>query len=342
MKFYEITIKPKSPFGTQLKGDTLFGHFCWQVIYDPSLAEGGLPEQLKRYGVIPFVVFSSAFPKLTEGEKSYFLPRPDVVFLDQCRFGKISRKDRLLQLKEMKKKKWMMLNNSGTINLNMVDFLTDEDLTRKFDNVFSVKSGMSQQPTGIDDFFTCVSQNHNSINRISGTTGTDGFAPYAKINIFYRPGITLALFVLLDEDATDIERIRKGLERIGAWGYGRDASTGMGRFEIREYVELPLPDPKGGNACYTLAPSVPDRSCFSRSFFSPFVRFGKHGSELAIGKNPFKRPVVMADEGAVFLPDENKFFERPWMGCAVTEVSYSQPDAVVQGYTPWLPLKLEL
>lgn len=342
MKFYEITIKPKSPFGTQLKGDTLFGHFCWQVVYDPDLAEGGLPEQLRRYGVTPFVVFSSAFPKLHNGKWRYCLPRPDAVYLDNQRFGNISRKERLLQMKEMKKKKWMMLTDSGAVNLRTVELLTDEDMKKRFETVLAFESGMPPRSAGLDDFITRISQPHNTINRITGTTGTGAFAPYAKENIFYRPGITLALFVLLDETVIDIERIRKGLERIGTWGYGRDASTGMGRFEIGDYVELPLPDPGGANACYTLAPSVPDRGAFSRSFFSPFVRFGKHGGELATGKNPFKRPVIMADEGAVFIPDENEPFIRPWLGSAVSGVSYSQPDTVVQGYAPWLPLKLEL
>ena len=49
MKLYDVTIHPLSAFGTPLKGDTLFGQFCWQVAYDPGLVDGGLEKNLDRY-----------------------------------------------------------------------------------------------------------------------------------------------------------------------------------------------------------------------------------------------------------------------------------------------------
>ena len=35
MKLYAIVIETHSGFGTPLKGDTLFGQFCWEVAMDP-------------------------------------------------------------------------------------------------------------------------------------------------------------------------------------------------------------------------------------------------------------------------------------------------------------------
>jgi len=64
VKLYEIIIKPESGFGTPLKGDTIFGHICWQVSYNPELLNGGLEKWIACYGERPFAVFSSAWPKI--------------------------------------------------------------------------------------------------------------------------------------------------------------------------------------------------------------------------------------------------------------------------------------
>ena len=94
-------------------------------------------------------------------------------------------------------------------------------------------------------------------------------------------------------------------------------------------------------ACYALAPTVPDESIYEKIYFSPFVRFGKHGDMLAKSSNPFKNPVILADEGAVYIPKDKSAFEKPYLGRAVTGVSKAQNQAVVQGYAPYLPIKLE-
>ena len=62
MKTYEIILKPLSGFGTPLKGDTLFGHICWQAAYDSSLFDAPLDTLLSGYASSPFLVISSAYP----------------------------------------------------------------------------------------------------------------------------------------------------------------------------------------------------------------------------------------------------------------------------------------
>jgi len=173
---------------------------------------------------------------------------------------------------------------------------------------------------------------------MTGTTGEGQFTPYSKENTYYIPGTILAIFGLVDEDATDIERTVKGLERIGSWGFGRDASIGMGRFAVVGKEELVLNT--DSPAFYSLAPSVPDMELIEKVYLNTFTRFGKHGDNLACSKNPFKNPVIMADEASVFIP-KDKRLEKPYMGSAVSGVSKAMPETVVQGYTPYLPIKLE-
>ncbi len=321
MKFYEITIRPLSAFGTSLKGDTLFGHFCWQAAYDPSLVEGGLEKALAQYHKKPFAVFSTACPKIEGKSGRYVFKRPDVPLSWLFPVNTEDCEQRYKDMKENKKRKWMLLGRDLQIDLRKATFIGNEDLA------------------GEQSLFRSFLQPHNTINRLSGTTGTGAFAPYSTVNDYYCPQTELVIFVWVEETLTRIESIRKGLETIGRFGFGRDASTGLGRFEVLNSEEIELPRVANANAAYTLAPCVPES--YNQAYFAPFIRYGKHGDRMATSRNPFKNPVIMADEGAVFVPNDADFFDKPYMGMAVAGVSKAQTNAVTQGYAPYLPLRLE-
>lgn len=341
MKLYEVTIQPVAGFGTALKGDTLFGHFCWQVEHDPALLEGGLKKQIATYHEKPFAIFSSAFPKLVNSSTKYVLKRPDIPISFLNPFEEKERQKRILAAKDLKKRKWMVLEEDLILILSKVKFLSDSELVKEVSGLTTLQTRRQMRKVGPTHFMVTFSQPHNTINRLTQTTGTGLFAPYTKKTINYYPETELAVFILIDESVTSIDRLLIALERIGQWGYGKDASIGMGRFNLGGHEELPLPDPGNTNACYTLAPSVPQGNCFSEAYFKPFIRFGKHGDRLAHSGNPFKNPVIMADEGAVFIPMDKGFFEKPYLGRAISGVSKSLPETMVQGYAPYLPFKLE-
>lgn len=337
MKFYAITIEPMSGIGTPIKGDTILGHFCWEVALDPSLVEGGLSHQLKKYDERPFVIFSTAFPKLKSegGELVCALKKPAIPPPEERYADNELRIEKLRIRKEEKKRNWVIYRyGSDPMRPCEMGTLDNEGLYER-----SKKSNVEMRPSDLlssKRFALEVIQSHNTINRIIGTTGEPPFAPYNCHLTYYAPGVELVLFVLLEESETDIDRVLLGLKRIGAFGFGRDSSTGMGRLEVKESNELDLPDFSAANARYTLAPCVPRQGEFQTCFFTPFVRFGRHGGSLARSANPFKNPVVMADEGAVFIPSE--FNDKPFMGRAVRNVSKAESDTITQGYAPCLPL----
>lgn len=342
MRLYEITLRPSGGVGTPLLGDTLFGQFCWQAAYDLELLAGGLDSQLARYGERPFAVFSSAFPRFRDnGRVIYALKRPDLplAWLSPPPAAG-DRLGRLRHLKQVKSRRWLLV--AEDLRLDIGQLADDAGLT---DRLLGQVSGEVQRlcrRTGTRQPVVNLSQPHNTINRQSQTTGEAPFAPYSQEVHFFLPQTELAVFVLLDEEATDIDRVCIGVTRIGQSGYGRDASIGLGRFELTGHRDLPLPSVENANACYTLAPSVPVHDSFSDAYFVPFVRFGKHGDRLARSSNPFKNPVVMAAEGAVFVPSDPRTLLRPYFGRAVTGVSKVQENAVVQGYAPCLPFRLEV
>jgi len=82
------------------------------------------------------------------------------------------------------------------------------------------------------------------------TTG-EGIAPYSQSADAFWPGIELSLFVLFDEEASDITRISEGLRMVGRFGFGKDAS--------RDGVGLILPGWKKnlGAANFGQMPATP-------------------------------------------------------------------------------------
>ncbi|WP_305046701.1 type III-A CRISPR-associated RAMP protein Csm4 [Geoalkalibacter sp.] len=331
MKTLCMTIEPLSAFGTPLKGDTLFGQFCWQAAYDETLLSVPFSEALAMYATRPFAVFSSAFPALPEG--GIALPRPQSPLELLFDLSDLGRDERIGERKKLKKKKWLLCHRDRSLpNLRAARYLSDEE--------FAEAAGLDTQGAPISEFL----HSHNSINRLSGTTG-EGFAPYATRVDVHAPGLKLALFVGHDPTVLSQDALVRGLERIGALGFGRDASTGLGRFRVcdcrpAELARLGAAQP---NALYTLAPCVPDMALYLDALFTPFTRFGRHGDHLATSGKPFKNPVIMADEGALFFPkDLAAALEYPYLGKALGGLSKIQEGTVGQGYALYLPVGLEV
>lgn len=344
MRLFEITMRPQSGFGTPLKGDTLWGHFCWQAAHDPGLVDGGLERQLECYMERPFLVVSSAFPRFTVGQRTFYaLKRPELplsFFIDTRNADRLARME---GAKELKDRKWVLLEKGGLfLNLTRGSLMSEEDVLSYADKQSSPARRRQMQKLHGVRFSAAVDEPHNTINRLTSSTGTGFFAPYTQEVLHYYPETVLALFVLLDDSVTDIARVRSAFERVGGYGYGKNASIGTGRFAIGDVNEVAFPSEEfEGHALYTLGPCVPERETYEKIYFKPFIRYGKHGDLLAKSANPFKNPVVMADEGAVLFPRRTGKLQRPFVGRSVTGVSKSMPNTVVQGYAPYIPLKLE-
>ena len=225
-----------------------------------------------------------------------------------------------------------------------LDFLSNQELLAKAKSNLTNETRKEMRRAGSKNFIAIFPQPRNTINRQTGTTGEEGFAPFeVEQNVFY-PETELALFVGIDESVININSIREGLDRIGKFGFGKDASTGLGRFDLGEENEIVLSQmgSESPNACYTLSPCVPEKDTYSEMFFSPFTRFGRHGDVLSKSSNPFKNPVIMADEGGVFIPNDRNVFDKPYIGRAVTNISKAEPKAVTQGYSLYIPVKVEV
>lgn len=347
MKTYAITIKPLTGFGTPLKGDTLFGHICWQAVYNynqdnKKLFGKSLDDLLSDYERNPFIVVSSAYPKIKDG---YALKRPDMPLDMLFDFSNMDKAKIIKKRKDLKGKRWMLVGSNNRISsLKAADiYLNDKELFEKLSIEMPFELQRQMRKMDIKSIIVEFTQPHNTINRLTGTTGEGQFAPYAVDQMVYMPDIELVIFTGIRDDIS-IEDVITAMQMIGDTGFGKDASIGLGRFKVVRYTEINLKAvaSETPNACYTLSPSVPQKDTFEKIYFTPFVRFGRHGDVLAKSGKPFKNPVIMADEGAVLIPKSKEVFDKPYIGTAIFKISKAESKAVTQGYSLYIPVGVEV
>ncbi len=320
MKTLKLTLQPQTAFATPLKGDTLFGQLCWIICH--QWGEAKLEALLQNYHKQPFLIVSDAFP-------SGYLPRPQLPAL----LGGQNNQDASTR-KQQKKQIW----------LTWEDFAAD---VQQWPQRAKTDKQLINSLTGMQQHSTLLKheqQPHNSIHRLSGTTGGAQFAPYQLPQNWYHPEISLDIYLLLDEQQMQREQLEQALYFCGHSGYGKEANIGLGKFAIKTIQEAQLPHQKNANAWLTLAPCCPQGLNWQEKFcfYQPFTRFGRHGDRLAVSGKPFKNPILMAQTAAVLMPAN--FSPALYTGQAIGGkdqlLSLIQDNTRHQGYAPVIQIHL--
>lgn len=268
----------------------------------------------------PFMVIADAMPQ-------GFLPRPTLP-AELLGFDTSDTKQR----KDQKGKKWLPesvltapLNEWAKAALTESEMLATLKLTGQF--------------------LKTEAQDHNSLNRKTGTTGTgEGFAPFQRQTFWYHPEIKLSLIIELDTARLGVEDLLEALRWIGWHGYGKEASCGLGKFTIERAAhpdsveEIDQP-----NAWLTLAPCAPQGLPWhsGRCYYQILTRFGRHGDRAVHQSGGvFKNPVLMAATGAILTPKTTNTAQG-FTGQGLTSVSKTIAATVHQGYAPVYPVRLE-
>lgn len=307
MKTLRVTLRPLAHFGTPLVGDTLFGHLCWAV--RERHGESHLEKALQGYTAgRPFLVVSDAFP-------NGFLPRPTA---PQARLGgAFDPKER----KKLRERRWLSISDA---HLPLSEW-----------------PGRAKQCNVAET--SVLTQ--NTINRITGTTGLDQFAPRQIDRLAYKPGTTLDVYAVFDEEVIDAQTVQQLFSDVGDVGYGRDASTGLGKFAV-EHVDEHWPGSGRARHFMTLAPCAPQVDALEarRCYYQPLTRFGRHGNMGVRLGAPFKKPLLMMKTAALLTAREPSawVFHGRGLGGRDQPLSKVIPDTVHQGYAPLVALNAEL
>ncbi|MGI6681143.1 MAG: type III-A CRISPR-associated RAMP protein Csm4 [Bdellovibrionota bacterium] len=305
-KLYSFILKPISAFSTKLRGDTLFGSFCWQCVYNKDILKVSFDDFIKDYnGQNPSIIFSSAF---YYKDDKYIFKKPSL--LSNIDVEKIPKSDDVKYRKAEKEKRYFSV--------------AKEDIEKNF-TISSIENYEEHK-----NILKKENAMHNKINRETFTTTSEEFAPYGAEKTYISPEYKLAIFILFDENKTSLDGITKALTNIGKFGFGKDASIGMGKFNIENHFECQLPSLEKDNY-YTLSPFVyGENDCFEEIYYQPITKFGKHGDASVFKGNPFKNPILMIDESAVFKVKNDKRLSKPFIGSALQGVSKQYDGNVLQ------------
>ncbi len=308
LALYRATLALVTPLGTPLAGDTLFGQCCWAVREAQGATE--LTRRLDGYTQgKPWLIVSDGFP-------AGHLPKPTLPQIFEPQRDPAARKD-------AKKKRWIPTIHAGAALPSLLASAVDD----------AAAYGKAPQATV---------QPHNTLNRLTGSTGEGAFAPYTTSQTFYGPGQRIDVYLVLDEARISTDEMRHLLDTLGATGFGRDASIGLGKFSIIDLQPAVIGRATDANAFWTLGACAPQAQGFdgTSSYWRALTRFGRHGNAYALAGNPFKTPVLMAATGAVFKP-AGDYVASLFVGQGLGNngrLSKAEPATVHQGYAPALPI----
>lgn len=330
MQTYRLSLQPLTAFGTPLVGDTLFGQLCWTLRH--LHGEARLERLLENYtNNQPFAVVSDAFP-------TGFLPLPTIPPSTWQR-DESKEADR----KALKKKRWVSVDKCAEPLATWQQHAQDDDFVGQVSTrQVGLKPDLRNDAADKKIVWqTQEMQPHNTLDRKTNTTGTGQFSPYQLPQTWFHPEMRFDLYIVLDESRLSLDELNAALDYIGNTGYGRDASTGLGKFTLLGKPEKML-QPTAAQHWLTLAPCAP-QGCglvAARSFYQVQTRFGRHGDIVARGANPFKHPLLMARTAAVFGSEDST--PRQFIGQGIANVSNADARTVHQGYAPVLPLRHEV
>ena len=139
---------------------------------------------------------------------------------------------------------------------------------------------------------------------------------------------------------TGLERpmLQKTLELMFTLGIGARKSVGKGSFDLLSLEEdHELAAFSAGNAFMALSNFIPVSSDPADGFYKTFVKYGKLDRELSVAEQPFKKPLMFLEAGAVFRCDDQGV--RPYYGRCLHGIAVD-PNISVNAFTIAIPMRL--
>lgn len=288
MRYFRIEIELVSPILTAIHSGTLFGQVCWawRALY----GESKLEEWLGNWEAAPLLL-SSAMP-------AGYLPRPVLRPMRRDSTSKPSLGE-IQGAKALRKTAWIPKPDF----LQIRNGLTESGIMFSLQTRSSADAWRVHGPNRLTEIRTA----HNTIDRLRGTTPDEGGLYFVDE---YWPEVAenRRCFEVYAGSSMDQQQLERLFAHIGEWGFGRDASTGRGRWRARVQPEdKGLFDGTGDRRMSLSHGSLTNNMKDPR--YKLHVHYGKVGGGYGTTSNPFKYPLTLLRPGATFRPDSDG---GPW------------------------------
>ena len=266
MRWWRFRLELLGPFATPMSSGTLFGHVCWAMVRRDG-GDEGLRRLISRLGVEPFLL-SDVLP-------AECLPRPALAppgFVDAA----MARTH-----KAEKTKAWVA-----------------RDAFARLRDRVSAKGLSDALVDAPPDLSSRIA--HNRIDRHRGTTPETGGLFFLDETWPHNDDRFRDLYLATALPSAELADL---LADIGAMGFGRDATTGRGRFRVDGHVDDTGAFTRPGTRHLSLSHGAIDARMRAPRY-RLMTHFGKVGAEaLAMGGRPWKRPILLMRPGATFAAD---------------------------------------
>lgn len=314
MKSYRVDITPRSPWGTLLQADTLFGHLCWALAY--TQGEKALHDFLHAFDSLqaPLV--------LSNGLPSGYLPRPLLPAVAGPQEERDAKDRKKLKRLTLLAEEWLLGARNGLDEEKIQRALLEsENLGKKDEDLW--REGLGY---------------HNTIDRRSNRVRDEG-GFFQSLDYHFSANSRLNVYVKTDYFSETA--LGELFAVVAKGGFGRDKSAGLGAFHFT-LVPFSFPSLPGANGFIALSHFVPAPHDPTTGWYDLITKFGKLGGAFAAGPtqsggkhNPFKKPVIMLRSGSVFWDTP----VREWYGRLIPDV---HTDMRIRHYGLCYPLEVRL
>lgn len=290
MKLHRFIITPTSAWGTPLRSDTLYGLLLYHLAESDGDDMCRDTINLFKQGNAPFIVSSLMpenqlfFPKLPPVPRASFHTWVKQEDFKNAKGDALNIYDALKVYKKFRKQTFLSLS-----------------VWKKHAHALSVKELFAEfcplaTPKKVKEPSKDFDEAHVSISRASNTA-LQGKLFFNKLTAF-ASDTRFHLYARTEE----VDKLLAKLEHIGNTGFGKDASTGKGRFTVTidtsfqaSDVEIPISDNDTRHHLLLSVCAAPDMSAM-KGYYAFDVKRGKAAPLMA---NPFKNPLLLVQEGSL-------------------------------------------
>ncbi len=303
---YQINIKPKSGFFTELQSDTLFGHFCWRL--SEYKGSHSLLDFLKFYSEgKPIFTISNAFYSIGD---NVYLPIPHLPF--EVKSSISQKEDKIINFlkhKIEKKIKYLTIDELYAILDEKKQF--SEILNAKYNKEKNRNDNNEKKKLKEKDFYKSDLRVSVEISRKTLSSKEGQLFSYAPK--FLEKDVFYTIFIkIIDEKNYKLFECENLFREVFEIGFGKKKSSGYGEFDMNSYkydIFNGFRDIEDSNAFITLSNYLPSKDdAIVESYYDFHVKYGKLGEDYALSKNPFKKPIIFILPGSVFKTNLKKEF----------------------------------